>query len=223
DGADEPIFGPPLPPVQENGLLDAMRAVALLRWHIPPRASAEAPLAVSGSWAARAAAGLPLDEVHRRVRLEREDEQGPAKRARTAAPAGGVRPAREARRDTADSLCKHFATKVSSLEASVLSLREAFAAELEGVRRLCVEGPEFVENPKTGVVHRVREGSTRIAPRGWRTSCGWAFGIADHTRLESAERPYKLMCEKCMPGDRAAAKAALARSAAACAEQGTPA
>ncbi|CAK0867382.1 unnamed protein product [Prorocentrum cordatum] len=42
DGADEPIFGPPPPLVQENGLLDAMRAVALLRWHIPPRASAEA-------------------------------------------------------------------------------------------------------------------------------------------------------------------------------------
>ena len=89
------------------------------------RYTREAPLAVSGSWAARASAGLPLGEVHRRVLLETGDEQGPAKRARAAAPAGGARPAHKARRCTADSLCQQLATKVSSLEASVLSLREA--------------------------------------------------------------------------------------------------
>ena len=45
-------------------------------------------------------------------------------------------------------------------------------------------------------------------PREWRSCCGWAFGIADVARpVLSLPACHKLICERCLPVEREAARA----------------
>eukprot|EP00959_Pyramimonas_sp_CCMP1952_P205901 4305805-Pyramimonas_sp.AAC.1 len=70
--------------------------------------------------------------------------------------------------------------------------------------------PEYhlAVNPQSGIVHRITAGYTVPTPCGWIIACGWKpSDLAAATMEHALPSSYKKMCCKCLPAERAWAKA----------------
>ena len=75
------------------------------------------------------------------------------------------------------------------------------------------EEAKFVKNLATGVVHLAAKQGSDLSR--WSAKCGWKLaGSSNATFLSVPEALglYKLVCEKCMPLERASQKLALRRT-----------
>ena len=58
-------------------------------------------------------------------------------------------------------------------------------------------GRKYVVNKQTRTVHYIRFGDLLTSPALWSSHCGWAFGTADHQRMQTPPSAWKV-CKKCM-------------------------
>jgi len=80
------------------------------------------------------------------------------------------------------------------------------------------EGPIYVANTATGVIHRSIIGPGEAAAGGWSAACGWRYGLsvlADLTPPARLPADYRLYCTRCLPALRLARRQALESAAAA--------
>ena len=69
--------------------------------------------------------------------------------------------------------------------------------------------PRYVQNSKTGRVHRVARMSPELCTSAWTTVCGWQFGGRPHRNVYVlTDYSNTTLCDKCLPSERAAAAAA---------------
>ena len=90
------------------------------------------------------------------------------------------------------------------------------ALHMEASSSIQPTSERWVRNDNSGVFHKVLLGS-EAAPRGEAfTYCGWKFSSSPHTLFrEFTPGQGNVPCAKCMPGEHAQAKHALASAAAA--------
>ena len=93
------------------------------------------------------------------------------------------------------------------------TVKAAVREELEGIakaKQATNEEAKFVKNMATGVVHLATKQGSDLSR--WSAKCGWKLAGSSNAAFLSvpeAPRLYKLVCEKCMPLERASHKLAL--------------
>ena len=106
-------------------------------------------------------------------------------------------------------------TDASSLKEAVKEAVRDELATIAGTRGADNdEGRQLVKNLATGVVHLAAKGGSNLA--GWSSRCGWKLAPTSRASfLSVAVLPqlHKLVCEKCLPSERASHKSALRAAA----------
>ena len=73
----------------------------------------------------------------------------------------------------------------------------------------------FVRNSKSGAVHKIRVMNYPVSPMLWTSYCGWQFGAMGYELPEPlSEFPWRSICDRCLPAERAATRAGAVRNRA---------
>ncbi|CAK0901597.1 unnamed protein product [Prorocentrum cordatum] len=128
----------------------------------------EAPLEVSAGWALQASSGKRLEPWG-----APEGPQTRGKGSKRRRVSGEAAPARDiAKKGPEAEERTILAERVNDLEVTVASLRQRPELETASVRRVCTDGPEFVENVRSLVVHRAQFGAYQECGR-WISQAMW--------------------------------------------------
>ena len=157
----------------------------------------DAPLASSSTWARQAVRGRSLEEVEDSVR------HGLSQKGARAA-------------SVVEHVVRSVATQCVFPQSAVHQTEEMYEDLRVSLSRCTVDPAQqpiapaahvdnLARNPKSGIVHRIAAGYSVDLPDGWDIACGWKPSAA--TRVHVLPSSYKDMCSKCLPLERACAKA----------------